>query len=192
MALKTAPTVIQPDGFRLSAVTASVITRSPFSYAQQVIRHSGDMWMIEASIPRIHRTYADEWIAFLMSLKGPVNTFLFGDPNASQPRGTITAASVTGSSGDDSVTLTTATGDFAAGDYFQLGTGTSSELYKVLEAGGSGDTVDIFPRLRSDRSSVSATVTNAKGHFRLVGGDTSFVIDSNSQYEIQFSAMEVL
>lgn len=56
------------------------ITQLPFSYKQQVHAHSGQRWEAEVSLPSMRRAAAQVWVAFLLSLKGPVGTFLLGDP----------------------------------------------------------------------------------------------------------------
>ena len=188
------PTSIGIAQVELGATNAVAVSKSPFTFATQVHAYSGEMWSANVTIPTVRRDLAEPWVAFLMSLRGQYGTFLLGDPNCTSPQGTATSATITGSLGDRSVTATLSgpevTDTLKAGDYFQLGSGASARLHKVLvDRSGSG-TLEIWPALRDDYTTASATLTNAKGVFRLAANQTNWGIGSNSAYSIQFEAME--
>ena len=134
---------------------------------------------------------AEQWIAFLISLRGQLGTFLLGDPLRTTPRGTATSATVSGSSGSGSVTVTMS-GTLLAGDYIQLGTGDDSTLHKVLQDRSGSGTLEIWPALRKDRSAVSATLTSAKGLFRLSTNEQAWSINEASIYGVTFAAREAI
>lgn len=183
------PTDIGIADIQLSATNAVAVSKSPFTFATQVHAYSGEMWSASVTIPTVRKDLAEPWVAFLLSLRGQYGTFLLGDPNRTSPQGTATSATITGSLGDRSVTVAM-TGTLKAGDYFQLGSGANAKLHKVLvDQSGSG-TLEIWPALRDDYTTASATLTNAKGVFRLASNSTQWGIGSSSAYSIQFDAME--
>jgi hypothetical protein len=185
------PTTIGFESIELRAVNATITSQSPFSYKQQVISHTGQRWEASVSIPSVLRDLAEPWVAFLTALKGQTGTFLLGDPLGATPRGTVSSCTLTGTAGDESVTVTM-TGSLLAGDYIQLGSGTTARLHKVLvDQSGSG-TLEIWPALRSTYSSATVTTTNAKGVFRLNQNMSSWQISNANSYGIAFEAVEAI
>lgn len=175
----------------LKARNAVAISQSPFTFQTQTHSYSGQSWGASVTIPAVRKDLAEPWVAFVLSLNGPAGTFLLGDPNNTSPRGTATAATISGSLGDSSVTVAM-TGTLLAGDYIQLGTGSSSRLHKVLVDQEGDGTLEIWPALRASYVSEAATLANAKGVFRLSSGDTSWGINSGSFYSLGFDCMEVI
>ena len=182
------PTDIGIAQIELGATNAVAVSKSPFTFATQVHAYSGEMWSANVIIPTVRKDLAEPWVAFLMSLRGQYGTFLLGDPNNTSPRGTATAATVSGSLGDRSVTVTM-TGTLLAGDYIQLGSGANAKLHKVLVDQSGNGTLEIWPALRGNFSG-AATLTNTKGVFRLASNQTNWSIGNSSAYSIQFEAME--
>ena len=185
------PTNIGMASIELRAKNTVAVSSSPFTYKQTVYAYDGQMWEADVTLPPMNRDDAESWIAFLMSLKGRYGTFLLNDPSATSVRGTSTSATITGSAGDSSVTVTM-TGTLKAGDYIQLGTASDATLHKVLvDKSGSG-TLEIWPKLRKARSSVSADLTSASGVFRLASNETAWSVNDASFYGISFGATEVV
>lgn len=182
------PTDIGIAQIELSATNAVAVSKSPFTFATQVHAYSGEMWSASVTIPTVRKDLAEPWVAFLMSLRGQYGTFLLGDPNHPAPRGTATSASISGSLGDRTVTVTM-TGTLLAGDYIQLGSGSSAKLHKVLVDQSGNGNLEIWPALRANYSG-AVTLTNPKGVFRLANNQTNWSIGANSAYAIQFEAME--
>ena len=201
------PTTIGIGEIELRANNVVGVSQSPFTYKQQVVQHQGQRWEASVSIPPVRKDLAEAWIAFLISLKGPVGTFYLGDPNMATPRGTISAgASVTlasaAAAGDETVALTKSAGPeksnvFLPGDYIQIGTDSSRTLHKVLntvdwDINGAG-TADIWPHIRGTVSSGTSVVhQSTTGKFRLTSGLTSWSINNASTYGISFDAVEVI
>ena len=125
------PTTIGIESIELRAVNAVAVSQSPFTYKQQVISHGGQKWEASVNIPSVHRDKAAQWKAMLVGLKGQVGTFLLGDPDYATPQGTVSSCTLTGSVGDDTVNVVM-TGTLKAGDYIQLGSGSSAKLHQVL------------------------------------------------------------
>ena len=185
------PTNIGMASIELRAKNTVAVSSSPFTYKQTVYAYDGQMWEADVTLPPMNRDDAESWIAFLMSLKGRYGTFLLNDPSATSVRGTATSATITGSAGDSSVTVTM-TGTLKAGDYIQLGAASDATLHKVLvDKSGSG-TLEIWPKLRKARSSVSADLTSASGVFRLASNETAWSVNDASFYGISFGATEVV
>ena len=188
---------------RMTARSVVGVSKSPFTGAQQVQKHQGQWWEFEAHLAPMARTNAEAWIAFLFSLNGMQGTFLLGDPLGSSPQGVgtgtplVKGASQTGNSLITDGWTASQTGILKAGDYFQLGTSSSSKLYKVLadaNSDGSGDaTFDIWPSINTAVANDSAiTVSSAKGLFRLASNEMGFDLKQAQQYGIAFSAMGVV
>ena len=186
------PTTVGFESIQLRAFNAVATSQSPFTYKQQVIAHTGQKWEASISIPSVLRDLAEPWVAFLTALKGQRGTFLLGDPLGATPRGTVSGTvTLTGNAGDESVDVVM-TGSLLAGDYIQLGGGSSAKLHKVLvDQTGSG-TLEIWPALRTDYPSANVTYTNAKGVFRLNQNVSSWQITNANSYGISFEAVEAI
>ena len=185
------PTTIGIESIELRARNAVAVSQSPFTYKQQVVAHQGQTWEASVSIPSVRRDLAADWKAMLVALKGPVGTFLLGDPDYATPRGTVSGTpTLSGTAGDSTVSITM-TGTLLAGDYIQLGTGSAARLHQVLvDQSGSGN-LEIWPDLRSTYSGETVIYSNPKGIFRLAQSVTSWSIDNASFYGISFEAIEV-
>ena len=191
---------------RIIAKNAIGISESPFTYSQQVHRHQGQGWEADVTLSSMKREDAEAWIAFLLRLRGRYGTFLLGDPNGGTPRGSasttagspvINGAGQTGDELNIDGLPVSATGYLKAGDYIQLGSGSSATLHKVLEdvdSNASGQaTLNLFPAVRTafpDNSVI--TVSNAKGNFRLASNETGWDINTMTVYGITFGAVEAI
>ena len=189
----------------LRATNAVAYSRSPFTFAGQAHEYAGKMWQADVTLPPMARADAERWVAWLMSLKGQLGTFYLGDPLASTPLGSgrdSDTVLVDGavSSGNtiaiDSAPVST-TDFLKAGDYMQIGSGTSRQLFKVLtdvDTDGTGSaTVDVWPNVRTSISDNSAvTLESAQGVFRLASNETSWSVNEASIYGITFGAVEAV
>lgn len=247
------PTVTGIGSVEFRMINSVAVSQSPFTFNTQVQAYSGEMWQADFILPPMLRDTAEDWIAWLISLKGQYGTFLAGDPNGATPRGvgtgtprvnngsTISAGSfvignwyeiavagdtnweaigasgtsvgtqfiATGAgSGTGTATAgqlgsslnvdgasTSVTGWLKAGDYIQLGSGSTTTLHKVLlnvNSNSSGQvTLEIWPSMRRPPLDNSLVVLNgAKGRFRLASNEQSFSINDASRYGIAFGAME--
>jgi len=187
----------------IRAINAVAYSRSPFTFAGQAHAYSGQMWQADVSLPPMKRDNAEQWIAWLISLRGQFGTFLLNDPSGATPRGSaggsplVNGASQTGNLINIDNCTASQTGWLKAGDYVQFGTGSSSSLHKVLEdvnSNGSGETtLEIWPSVRTVPADNSAVVTSsAKGLFRLSSNEQAFSVNEASIYGITFAAMEAV
>jgi hypothetical protein len=185
------PTSIGIESIELRAVNAVATSQSPFTYKQQVISHGGQKWEASVNIPSVHRDKAAQWKAMLVGLKGQRGTFLLGDPDYVTPQGTVSACTLTGSAGDETVTVVM-TGTLLAGDYIQLGSGSSAKLHQVLLDQDGDGSLEIWPALRSDYTGETVIFNAPKGVFRLATNISSWSINNASTYGISFEAVEAL
>jgi hypothetical protein len=186
------PTSIGIESIELRAMNAVATSESPFTYKQQIHAHQGQRWEASVTVASgIRRDLAAPWKAFLTSLKGQQGTFLLGDPDYATPRGTVSACTLSGSSGDESATVTM-TGSLLAGDYIQLGSASAAKLHQVLEDQTGNGTLEIWPGLRDDYTDATVTFNAAKGVFRLSTPMSSWSINNASAYGISFEAVEAL
>lgn len=202
----TTPTSIGIAEVTFTARSVTARSSSPFTLKQQVLKWPGQRWEASISIPPCRRDVAEEWVAFLLSLKGSFGTFLLKDPNYSASQGLassqgdtilVNGASQTGDTLAIDGLSTGLTDYFKAGDYISLGSGTSTQLYKVLtdtDSDVSGEaTLDLWPDLRTSPSdNASVEVVNPRGLFRLKSPDVSWSINDISSYGISFEAVEAL
>lgn len=200
------PTNIGIANITLSAENAVAISQSPFTFQQQIVAHPGQRWAASVSLPPMKRQDAEYWIAFLLSLKGQIGTFLLGDPNCATAQGSARTTPgtpvVNGASqiGDTLVVdglPTSATGYLLPGDYIQLGSGAATQLYKVLtqvDTDSSGNAIlDIWPNLRSSPAdNATIVVANTKGRFRLKDNIQQWQINEISSYGITFDCVEAI
>lgn len=188
---------------RLTANNVVGVSQSPFTARQQVYKYTGQFWEADISLPPMKRADAEYWISFLLKLNGSYGTFLLGDPNGAIARGVATGTPLVkgaNQTGSDLITdgwTPNTTGILKAGDYIQLGTGSTSLLHKVLDdvnSDGSGNaTLTLWPDLRSAPSDNAAIVVSApKGVFRLTAGQQSWDINEATFYGITFGAREAL
>jgi len=179
------------------------ISSSPFTFQQQVYQHAGQMWEAEITMPPMKREDAEQLIAFMLKLNGTYGTFTLGDPLNTSPRGIGTGTPLVNGGSQTGNSLVTdgwtanQTGILKAGDWIQLGSGSTSRLYKILSdanSNGSGQaTFDIWPNLRSSPAdNATITVSSPKGLWRLSSNDMPYTIDEASFYGITLACMEAL
>ena len=180
----------------LRAVNAVAYSQSPFTFAGQAHAYQGQMWQAEVSLPPMLTADAEQWLGFLLSLRGQFGTFLLGDPLRTSLRGTATGVTVTGSAGDNTVSATVTAGQtLLAGDYIQIGTGANATLHKVLQDANTDAagavTLEVWPALRGSRTGV-VSVTDTVGLFRLASNETGWSSNELANYGITFAAREAI
>ena len=197
------PTTTGIAKIRISANNVVGVSQSPFTAKQQVYKYTGQFWEAEISLPPMKRSDAEYWISFLLKLNGSYGTFLLGDPNGATARGVATGtplvkgASQTGSELITDGWTTSTTGILKAGDYIQLGSGSSAKLHKVLDdvnSDSSGNaTLTLWPDLRSaPADNAEIVVSGAKGLFRLSTNQQDWDVNEASIYGMTFPAREAL
>ena len=178
----------------LTTRNAIAVSRSPFTYAEQIHSYSGQQWEAVVTLKPMVRSDAEAWLSFLVSLRGQYGTFLLGDPGgySLQSSAAPSSATITGSAGSGSLSVTM-TGTMTAGDYIQIGSSSSATLHKVLETKVNSGTLEVWPFLRVNHNSATSLVlTNPRGRFRLASNETNWSLNELRHYGITFAAMEVI
>ena len=199
------PTVTNIRSIDLTATNAVSYSRSPFTFAGQAQEFSGKMWQATVTLPAMKRAAAEEWIEFLLSLRGQVGTFNLGDPVAVTPRGSardnhsikVNGALTNGSSIALYDCPASQTEYLKSGDYLQIGTGTSQQLFKVLanaDTNSSNETtVDVWPDVRTTiANNAAVTVQSTKGIFRLATNEINWSVNEVAVYGMTFAASEAI
>jgi len=161
------------------------------------------MWQADIVLPPMNRPDAEQWVAWLVSLKGQLGTFFLGDPTAELPMGSarnadtiLVSGSVSSGSTINIKSAPASQSDYLkAGDFMQIGSGTSRQLFKVLlnaSTDGTGAaTVEVWPNVRTSiANNAAVTVEATAGIFRLSSNEQSWSVNNSSIYGISFSAME--
>lgn len=189
----------------LRAINAVVYERSPFTFAGQAQASAGQMWGADVTLPPMKYADAERWVAWLVSLRGQFGHFTMGDPMRCVARGsargtdtvTVTGAGQTGQDLNITSNQLSKTGYLLAGDYIQLGSGSTATLHKVLvdaDTSGTGTaTLTLWPSVRTAPSNgATVTVQNTVGRWQLAGNETEWSVNEAMIYGISFSAMERL
>ncbi len=189
----------------MRAVNAVAVERSPFTFSGQAQASAGQMWQADIQLPPMKYEDAEQWTAWLVSLRGQFGTFTMGDPARAIARGTargsdtvtVNGGSQTGQDLNITSDQTSETGYLKAGDYIQLGSGSSATLHKVLiDADTDSDgnaTVTLWPSVRiAPISDSTVVVQSAVGRWRLASNESEWSIDEATIYGISFSAMEAI
>jgi hypothetical protein len=175
---------------------------SPFTLQPQTYTWPGQMWFADVQLPPMKRPEAEAWIAALVSLNGKEGSFLLGDTANLLPRGIGTGTPLVKGGSQTGTDLITdgwtagQTGILKAGDWVQLGTGSTARLHKNLvdvNSNGSGEaTLTLWPKLRSSPADNAAlTVSSPKGRFMLAQ-EIEWSIDEAKSYGLSFQAVEDL
>ncbi len=202
----TPPAALKMATITVRQVAATAIHTSPDTFSMQIQERIGQRWEFDVDLPPMKRATAAEVIGFLLSLNGPVGTFYLGDHSCRAPRGTATPGSggPRTSGVQDARSYSMATTGWAvsqaaalrAGDWLQVGTGSSVRLHMVTEdcaSDSSGNaTVKIWPRTRTAYPANTTLVTASPvGLFRLTEPVT-WTVEQARMYGMRFSVMEAL
>lgn len=192
-------------GVSLRAINSVAYDRSPFTFAGQAQANAGQMWAADVTLPPMKYADAERWIAWLISLRGQFGTFNMGDPARAVARGTargtdtvtVNGAGQTGQDLNITSDQLSETGYLLAGDYIQIGSGSTATLHKVLvdaDTDASGDaTLTLWPSVRTAPTDGAAVVVqSAVGRWRLAGNETEWSVNEAMIYGLSFSAMEAV
>lgn len=179
-------------------------SQSPFTLEQQFYPWGAQQWVVDmTNTPVKDYTTAQDFIAFMLKLRGKYGTFLLGDPSYTTAQGAWSGTPVVDGSGQFGSTLLirgasiNITNYAVRGDYIQIGTGLNARLYKVLEnanSDGSGDvSLTVAPDVRPNTADGAAIITtNPKGLFRSSSNEPSWSYDTDKIFRFAFSAVEAI
>ena len=71
------PTHTGITSIEFRAINTVAYSRSPFTLAGQAHAYSGEAWEADITLPPMNRDDAEQWIAFLISLRGSVRNIPF-------------------------------------------------------------------------------------------------------------------
>lgn len=206
--MSTPPLINVPTSACVASVVMTLtrvvgLTASPFSLEEQAFKWPGEQWMIDFVMPPFTSpVIAGQWKAFGVKAEGRWGRFLLGDPSATSPKGVGTGTPQVDGGGQTGNTLITkgwtgnTQGILLAGDYIQLGSGTTSTLHMVTEdadTDSSGDAaLSIAPAVKvAPNDSATITVINPRGVFRMAENSFSWSVDPGPVYRMSFRAVEV-
>lgn len=179
------------------------VATSPFTGQRQTYAWPGQWWEVEVTLPPMLSATAEPWVAFLVGLNGLEGSFSLGDSIRKTPRGVGTGTPLVKGAAQTGYDLATdgwtanQTGIMKAGDWVQLGSGSTARLHKVMadaNSNSSGEaTLTLWPALRSSPADNAAlTINSAKGVFALSEIGASWSVDMVKIYGLSFTAREVL
>lgn len=177
----------------------------PSTFTGQVQAHQwpgAEMWSAMLTISPLSAAAADDWVSFLMELRGMSNAFQLGDVTKATPRGTPAGSpqvdnSVAGANAAMSQTLGTkgwtpnATRVLARGDQVQVGYRLYANLNDA-DADADGKAVlSVYPSLREQPADSGAIVTSSpKGLWRLAKNDRNYSRDITRLTRMSIPIME--
>lgn len=160
---------IQPRGVTLRQHNVTGMNVSPGSLVPQVYKWPGERWELDLDFPPMYRAEAEELIAFVLSMEGPVGSFTMGDPSGQAPRGTaVSGVTATGAARSSTITLA-GSGTLLAGDWISFQSHRWLHKLKTsVTLSGGGVSCEIWPALRVSLSGAATATTGAKGRFMLL------------------------
>lgn len=197
------PTTIGFSTFTIGIDHAVAVAESEFTFEAQVQEHQGVAWEISGSLQLLNRDQAEEYNAFIASLGGRKETFTVTPAGSGVPRGIATGTPVVKGASQTGQELITdgwtinTTGILKAGDFFQLGTGATATLHRVLvdvDSDGSGDaTIDFSPKIVvAPADNETIVISNPVGVFRMKANMLPVEIRPPNVHSLRFSARQAL
>lgn len=198
------------DNFEINLLSSSGKTTSPFSLETIIYDFGADRWEFSGSLHQIvDKEIAGKFTSFNNKLRGQIGSFLLPIPDGVKPCGlwrgedgnwpqppAVDGAGQTGYQISVRDMPPNQIGAAKAGDWINLGTGSSTRLYQITEdadTDGTGRTVlNVAPRLReSPNDGDEVFHDNAKGLFRLKDRMSGYSARPRN-YQVSFDCEEVL
>ena len=197
IAVPASPSAPASMEFTLQDTVATSL--SPFTGQQQIQDWQASFLEASVSMPPLTQAQAQNWIAFLMALRGQANVFQLGDPLARSPRGSGLGAPLVDGSGQTgyAVALKGFTANAAnvllPGDWIQIG----YRAYRTVapaNANGTGRlSLAIWPQLREPPNDGDVVIlNNTKGLWRLAQNARKWSITAARVYGMQFEIREAI
>lgn len=172
----TLPTNRNPVEITLDQRKSVGFSEAPSSYSSQTYEWDGEMWLLDITFQVMERAVGAPWAAALRSLRGPVGSFLYGDPMAATPLGTAAGSpvvSATTAAKARTLPVSGGTGTLLKGSMISIGSLLTRRMYEVQAdvANLASGNIEIWPALRAQAASGTAVaLTGASSLFRLVPG----------------------
>jgi len=195
----TAPTEPAPRTFDLDWVSASGISKSPYTGEMQSYTTRRLNWAASVEMPPMKdSTDGRKWHGFFVALDGKVGTFYMGLPDHAHPAGTERQNFQLASTADErartiSVQGMTADATLLRGDMMQI----SNRLYMVAEdmaADGSGlGTIKLSHGMRAVANGLTnVIVINPSGKWRMTSSSARRSTDQANIAYVSFAMEEAL
>jgi hypothetical protein len=193
-------------GFRSVEFTATDTVAqvgSPFTQQSQFQTWpGGDIWHGTVTLPKMPRSQAAQWIAFLLALRGAANAFMIGDPFAAIPQGSPAGVPVVDSviaTNNVAMATTLVTKGWKPstfrmllpGDYIQVGLRMHVVLNTINPDSTGAATIGIWPSLRERPADGSSLIlSKPKGLFRLAENKRTWSVDETRLFGLSFKIAE--
>lgn len=192
------PTLVDTGGIASLTILPEFVqgrNTNQFTNQEQIYDYTAERWNLSMTYSGLTMENARIVIAFLLSLRGAVGTFMAGDKLMASPTGVIAGTPLVNGGGQTGRTLNvkglTASSTVKAGNYFQIGNFLYMDLKDAIANGSGNATLDIFPFIRGTPADNAALVfSNAKNIFRLSEGSISWSVGDDRIYRIGFTAVE--
>jgi hypothetical protein len=195
------PRVTSPSSIEWDPQEAVAENECEFTMQSQVYDWMQSRLDGQVSFPPMDRWSHDAWAAFIRACRGPLNTFLLGDPRAKLPKGFTVETDVPLVNGGSQSGYSLATRGWTAGmksillpnDYISIGYRMYS-VTDVVDADSSGHaTLPVWPPLRETPADGAAIVTRGcKGLFRLKSADNKDSVNPGAYGFSGFAIKEAL
>ena len=197
------PGVFKSAEITITAENVVSVWSGTYSLIEQVYESPGKRWHVAIKLPSMSAVNSEQVVGWMLALRGKQGTFYCNDTSHRTPFGVATGTPlVNGAQTAGSTDLAikgwtpSITGILKAGDWLQVGTGSTMRLHKVcfdVNSDSSGHcTAIVWPTLRSAYADGTTIVTtNASGVFYLKQ-DLTYTINLMREYGLTLSGVEAL
>ena len=197
IAMPASPSAPASMEFTLQDTVATSV--SPFTGQQQIQDWQASFLEASVSMPPLTQAQAQNWIAFLMALRGQAKVFQLGDPLAVAPRGSALGVPLVDGAGQTGYLLNlkgwtpNTAGVLLPGDWIQIG----YRAYRTIAAANADSAgkvaLGIWPQIReSPNDSDVVVLTNTKVLWRLANNARKFSLTASRTYGMQFEIREAI
>jgi hypothetical protein len=197
--IPTPGTPSAPASMEFTAEDIVAVSVSPFTGQQQVQDWQASFLEASVSMPPLTHVQAQQWIAFLLSLRGQANVFQLGDPLAVSPQGSGAGAPLVDGAGQTGYTINlrgftpSAANVLLPGDWIQIGYRIYRTLVAVSADANGKVALSIWPQIREPPPDAAVVVLNGtKGLWRLQANARKWSIGAARVYGIQFEIREAI
>lgn len=183
----TLPTNRNPVEITLGQRKVVGFAEAPSSLSSQTYEWDGEMWLLDITFQVMERAVGAPWAAALRSLRGPVGSFIYGDPMAATPLGSVSGSPVVSSTTAAkarTLPVSGGSGTLLKGSMISTGSGLTRRMYEVqADVNLAGGSIEIWPALRAQATSGTSIVyTNPSSLFRLSPGTRIDVVTDKMGY----------
>lgn len=177
---------------------AAAVVTSPFTLQAQVQDWGGRRWEYDIALGAAQDLAGRRISVFFDALSGSIGRFIFADPSIVQSVGGTPLVKGAGQTGSALVIdeLTPSALAFRAGDFFSLGTGADTRLYRVtadVTANGAGEaSLPIIPPLRSSPADNAQLEVAAPKVLLRMSGPVPTSVAPAMVHRFSFSAVEAI